>query len=121
MSIIFFFLLFVFPGLILSKGQPSEPNNLIGFRTKRSSLSKESWIYANTLAGKLILIYRIFCWLINIIIFIFMIILTLSGEIIKYLFYGQAGLFVLLYIIIYFKVQNNLNKVFDLNGNRRLQ
>lgn len=59
MNFILFFLLFVFPGLILSKGQPSEPNNLMGFRTKRSSFSKETWIYANTLAGKLILKYGI--------------------------------------------------------------
>lgn len=121
MSFIFFLLLFVFPGLILSKGQPSEPNNLIGFRTKQSSLSKETWRYANTLAGKLILKYGIIYLLLNIIIFVFMIIFKFSGKITIYLFYFQAGIFVLLYIIMYLKVQKSLKKEFDSNGKRRLQ
>ena len=114
-SIILYILLFIFPGLTLSKGKPSEPNSVIGFRTKRSLLSKETWTYANTLAGKLILLYGHFYLIINILIFVLMNIFALSETVTIYLFYIQAGLFVLLYFIMYIKVQSKLKSEFDIN------
>ncbi len=42
-------------GAIMKKHYPKEPNMLMGFRTSRSMLSQETWDYANSRAGQLML------------------------------------------------------------------
>ena len=45
-------MLFIGMGKMLLKVPPYHPNNLYGYRTRRSSLSQESWIYAQEYSGK---------------------------------------------------------------------
>jgi uncharacterized membrane protein len=120
MSLVFFILLFLLPGFLLYKGNPSEPNNIFGFRTKLSTKSKEAWYYANNLAGKLIIIYGFIYLFINILIFIIMRIISFSDDLTVYMIYLQLGLFIAFYLLMFLIVQNKLKKYFDINGKRKL-
>lgn len=118
---IMFILVFLFPGLLLFKCPPKEPNDLLGFRTGRSSKSQETWDYANYYAGKGILISGVIFLIISAVgvILLLLIAPSPSEKVIVYMIIGEAIIMICLYSVVIFKVQSNLKKLFDSRGRRR--
>lgn len=107
---------FMVPGLLLMNASTSKPNNIIGFRTKRAFLSKETWAYANKEAGSLFIKTGIaYLAIISLILLIsfFINLKDIFGEIYVIIPVIVPAVFIP-YIII--KVQNGLKDNFDDNG-----
>lgn len=115
-SVSMFLISFIIPGLLLRSAATSQPNAIIGFRTGRAFLSKETWNYANNKAGELFLKSGILYLVIVSILLISSFIINLKvviGEI--YIIIPVIiPLVFITYIIV--KVQNELKRKFDDKG-----
>lgn len=69
LSLFFIPAIYILLGVIFSLWIPQNRNGSAGYRTTRSRKSEETWIYANKLSGKIILILGIVLMAINLIIF----------------------------------------------------
>ena len=104
-------------GLILKKIATSEPNSLIGYRTRRSSSSQQTWNYANSLASKIFFGIGIFTLLTGI---FTLVLLRNSTEqrletwMVTHLYLSVGLLFGTLPII-----EMNLRKKYDKNGKEK--
>ncbi len=54
---------------LFKKNYPTDINSIIGYRTKRSMSSKESWIFANKYSSNLLFKYSIITVIIQIVLF----------------------------------------------------
>ncbi|WP_152800734.1 SdpI family protein [Alkalibaculum sporogenes] len=102
-------------GVILSKSSPTKINSIFGYRTKRASLSNETWSYANLRLGKLSLIFG------GILLYV-----SIFSEIIRYFnlqendyinIHAYSGL--LVWPICIFIIQRELRQKFDDNGKEK--
>ncbi len=117
--IITFLLGFIIPFQVLNYVSNSKPNKALGYRSKMSFLSKETWVYANKRAAELFLkMGLLYLGFMNIILvfILFTNFENITGEL-YILIPLIIPIFFLIYII--YKVESELKKFFDLNGNKK--
>lgn len=56
---------------LFKKNYPTDINSMIGYRTKRSMASKESWVFANKYSSHLLFQYSVFTVIVQILLFLF--------------------------------------------------
>lgn len=97
-------------GLYLGKGGPSNINSYLGYRTKRSMSSQESWKFAQKQAGK---VYKVLA-IINFIIFGFVYLLIKNTGNYKDIFlicaYIEIAMLLIAVPIVEIKLKNFLKK-----------
>jgi uncharacterized membrane protein len=96
---------------------PKNPNMIMGFRTKRSSSSKEAWEFANSLAGRLMLV--IGCAFVVMGLIIFAIENSMPEQVINSVIEIYLYTCITALILSAVLVQAVLCRKFDANGNRR--
>lgn len=104
-------------GLYLYKSPPPVPNMFIGFRTRRSSASRESWIYANALSGKWMLTSGLILTALYLILYLIFL-RDISLEAAKV--FTNVFMFITLGIVILITIYTQIMvcKKFDRQGNR---
>lgn len=111
-----FLLSFIVPGLLLINASKSNPNSIIGFRTGRAFLSKETWVFANKEAGNLFVKLG-FIYLVVVTALLGVSFLINLKEVIGEIYIIIPVIIPIIFITyIIVKVQRNLKTNFDDNG-----
>jgi uncharacterized membrane protein len=87
---------------LFKKNYPTDINSIIGYRTKRSMVSKESWVFANKYSSNLLFKYSIITVIIQIALF------TIFGG--KIAILSAASLWIILLLTTLWQTEVNLKK-----------
>lgn len=116
-SNIFIPILIIVIGAFMQKRPPKEINGMIGYRTSRSRLSKETWNFAQLYSGKIFLISGMFMFVVSVAASI--VSFAVSEDAAAHICVILCLVQVIIILLSIIPVEAALRKNFDQHGKRR--